>query len=153
MGSEGGRNDSMKNNARKYHILFAILVMVFIFIQSALPGDLSGRESNLIVQFLAERFSLDPLAVSFAVRKTGHFLEYLILGCSLVPVMRNHRMGSVLAWVIGSVYAVTDEIHQLFVPGRSCEIRDMCIDSCGVLVGVVIGLLLCKLRYNKVKEK
>ena len=42
------------------------------------------------------------------------------------------------AWAIGTAYAVTDEIHQLFVPGRSCELRDICIDAVGVLCGCLI---------------
>ena len=44
-----------------------------------------------------------------------------------------------ISWAFGTLYAVTDEFHQMFVPGRSCEIRDMCIDSCGVATGVLIG--------------
>ena len=48
------------------------------------------------------------------------------------------------AWGIGTFYAVTDEIHQLFSPGRSCEFRDMCIDCAGVLTGILLIILLRK---------
>ena len=40
--------------------------------------------------------------------------------------------------MIGVLYAVTDEVHQYFVPGRSCELRDALIDACGVAAGVAI---------------
>jgi len=43
-----------------------------------------------------------------------------------------------------SLYAVTDEIHQLFVPGRSGELRDVMIDSIAALVGV--GLCMWMMR-------
>jgi len=43
-----------------------------------------------------------------------------------------------IAWAVGAAYAVTDEFHQLFVAGRSCEVRDMCIDAAGVLCGVMV---------------
>jgi VanZ family protein len=47
-------------------------------------------------------------------------------------------------WLIGTAYAVTDEIHQYVVPGRSCEVRDVVIDSCGVLVGALIAAKLAR---------
>ena len=43
-----------------------------------------------------------------------------------------------LAWGIGALYACTDEFHQRFVPGRSGELRDVGIDCCGVLTGVLL---------------
>jgi len=71
----------------------------------------------------------------------------------LVPVMREHGKKAILAWLIGSAYAVTDEIHQYFASERSCEIRDMCIDSCGVLVGVLIGLLIIRLWAVRTRKQ
>ena len=52
------------------------------------------------------------------------------------------RWVMLISWLCGTLYAMTDEFHQLFVPGRSGEIRDVCLDSAGVLVGVFIGRLL-----------
>jgi VanZ family protein len=51
-----------------------------------------------------------------------------------------------IAWAIGTIYAVTDEIHQYFVPERACAVTDMLIDSAGVVVGVGIMMLIA---YNK----
>ena len=143
----------MKEHVKTIHVAVVILIMIFIFIQSALPADLSSMESNVIVQMLAQFVSIDPESISFVVRKAAHFTEYLILGCALVPVMREHGKKAILAWVIGSAYAVTDEIHQYFVSERSCEIRDMCIDSCGVLVGVLIGLLIIRLWAVRARKQ
>lgn len=143
----------MKEHVKTIHVAVVILIMIFIFIQSALPADLSSMESNVIVQMLAQFVSIDPESISFVVRKAAHFTEYLILGCALVPVMREHGKKAILAWLIGSAYAVTDEIHQYFVSERSCEIRDMCIDSCGVLVGVLIGLLIIRLWAVRTKRQ
>lgn len=143
----------MKEHVKTIHVAVVILIMIFIFIQSALPADLSSMESNVIVQMLAQFVSIDPESISFVVRKAAHFTEYLILGCALVPVMREHGKKAILAWLIGSAYAVTDEIHQYFVSERSCEIRDMCIDSCGVLVGVLIGLLIIRLWAVRTRKQ
>ena len=58
------------------------------------------------------------------------------------PVSEVLQPGSprtfLLPWAIGALYAVSDELHQSFVPGRSCELRDMLIDACGVAAGVAI---------------
>ena len=52
------------------------------------------------------------------------------------------------AWVVGTLYAASDEIHQLFVPGRSGQLRDVFLDSAGVAAGILlawaVGLLYQK---------
>ena len=122
---------------RKY-LITTLIIMAFIFIQSALPGDLSSNESNFIVQILVALFDVDAGSAGFAVRKCAHFTEYLVLGGSAMLMFSEVRLPGLLAWAVGAAYAVTDEFHQLFVAGRSCEVRDMCIDAAGVLCGVVV---------------
>ncbi len=56
------------------------------------------------------------------------------------------------SWLFGTLYAVTDEIHQLFIQGRSCEFRDVCIDSLGVLTGIIVALTISKIYVN-IKNK
>ena len=131
---------------KKIYTLITILIMVFIFIQSALPADLSSRESGLISGFLARLLGQDPEAMSFLIRKCAHFTEYMILGISLFFTMGEHLASADIpsrtvpfsAWGIGAFYALTDEIHQIYVSGRSCEFRDILIDSCGVALGVLL---------------
>ena len=130
---------------RKLPLFITAFIMVFIFIQSALPADLSQQESGVIVFMLSRFLSVDPEGLSFVIRKCAHFTEYMILGMSLFVTVREfipdeERVAAVqiVSWSIGALYAVTDESHQSFVPGRSCEIRDILIDSCGVTAGVLI---------------
>lgn len=124
----------------KVHLLITILIMLFIFWQSAMPAAVSELESGSIVSRLAEWLKADEDLVSFIVRKSAHFTEFLILGLSLFLTVRDLRKRASfwIPWAIGAAYAVSDEVHQYFVPGRSCEVRDMIIDACGVLVGVAI---------------
>ena len=49
--------------------------------------------------------------------------------------------------------AVLDEVHQAFVPGRSCELRDVCIDSAGVLLGAAFLLLILHWIQRKKLKK
>ncbi len=130
----------MDNNKVKIHLISTILIMLFIFLQSAMPAAVSDLESGFIVSRLAEWLQADEDLVSFVVRKSAHFTEFLILGVSLFLTVRDLRKRASfwIPWAIGAVYAVSDEIHQYFVPGRSCEVRDMIIDACGVAAGVAI---------------
>ena len=139
--------------------------MAFIFFQSALPADLSsrarGRAAALLVRLFQGILPIARATTLVIVRKGAHFAEYTILGGFLVPAVtewmavdktpvpdsvRNIR---IISWLVGTLYAVTDEIHQSFVPGRSCELRDIGIDSCGVLAGVMIVSLAMRLKERR----
>ena len=138
---------TIRNNF-KLHIFITIAIMVFIFIQSALPGHVSGAESGFFVSMLHELTHVDFDVLSLIVRKTAHFTEYMILGISLAVNVMDWRKSKGadlsafalwrVAWLIGTIYAVTDEIHQYFVPERACAVTDMLIDSAGVAVGAII---------------
>ena len=153
------------NSKIHIHALVTVIIMIFIFVQSALPSDLSQQESGVIVSFLSNFLWTDSELLSFVVRKCAHFAEYTLLGWSLALTVADYlerlrgaqpggsnrakpgdlRGAQLMApWLIGTAYAVTDEIHQYFVPGRSCEVRDVVIDSCGVLVGALIVAKLAR---------
>ena len=153
------------NSKLHIHALVTVIIMIFIFVQSALPSDLSQQESGVIVSFLSNFLWTDSELLSFVVRKCAHFAEYTLLGWSLALTVADYlerlrgaqpggsnrakpgdlRGAQLMApWLIGTAYAVTDEIHQYFVPGRRCEVRDVVIDSCGVLVGALIVAKLAR---------
>ena len=131
------------------YIFLTLAVMAFIFIQSAFPASMSNIESNSIVAMLMQYFDVSRSTLTFYVRKGAHFAEYLVMGSCLALLFysikktgryRKRWLISIflLSCMIGIVYAVSDEIHQRFVAGRSCEFRDILIDSCGVALGVMI---------------
>ena len=147
----------------KKFTIIVIAIMAFIFFQSALPADLSSEESGRVVDLIVRLFQgvapIDRETLVFIVRKGAHFTEYMILGGFLVPAVKEWMAVDttpvpvvrerITAWLAGTLYAVTDEIHQSFVPGRSCELRDMGIDSCGVLAGVLVVSLVILLKERK----
>ena len=69
------------------------------------------------------------------LRKLAHATEYAILGALLVYALRRPGW----AVVLGIAYAISDEIHQSFVPGRQGSPLDVLIDSAGVIAGVVVA--------------
>lgn len=90
------------------------------------------------------------------VRKAAHFAEYFVL-CGVFTVFAltfdiNRILACGLAFCVGTVYAASDEIHQLFVPGRSGLFTDVLIDSAGALVGAIFVLVICK-AFEKSRKK
>ena len=137
-------------------LLPALLIfqMLFIFIMSSFGHTSSDAQSNLFVNFIAQNFphvrhglknnliSLSTLV--FLVRKTAHFTEYAILGAlfylNLIQFPKlNSRIKKLLLPILFSfLYAITDEIHQIFVPGRSAQFRDVLIDTLGASFGCLL---------------
>ena len=71
----------------------------------------------------------------------------------LEEIMNPTNIGAIFrsAAALGMVWGVLDEVHQRFVPGRSCELRDMCIDFAGVLLGA--GVMLLAIRMIKKRNE
>ena len=135
--------------------ILVIIWMGFIFYQSSQPGSDSLGKSERIIQWIAEKIyspyhSMGESArVEFIknfqkpVRKAAHFFEYIILGLlvSYAVGIQPGRERTDFTWIIlfCLIYAVSDEFHQLFVPGRTGSIIDWLIDSAGSLIGCLIG--------------
>jgi VanZ family protein len=112
----------------------ATLVMVLIFVASATPGN-----------------SLPGFGYWDAVlKKGGHMAGYALLALALLhglsggkPASRRHAF---LAVVLAASYAITDEFHQRFTPGRGPSIADVWIDTLGASIGLLLWALLRKGR-------
>lgn len=103
-----------------------------------LPGfDTMDEESRLSL--------IDSLQT--LVRKCAHAGVYAVLGVFVSLFMSTFSLSAAKRFVISlslcMIYASSDEIHQHFVPGRSCELRDVCIDSLGSLASIT----LCHIFY------
>lgn len=150
--------------------LCTVLIMAVIFISSSQDIDssnlTSGFFSNLFVRFLRPEYdSMSPYeqqiafdTVQSVVRKFAHFSAFALLGVSLRLCLESWlgRRKRLWLWsLLGCMlYAVSDELHQLLSSGRSCELRDVLIDSTGSLVGIVlVSLIICTVRYRRMKTE
>lgn len=128
-----------------------ILVLIhcgIIFQFSSRPAveskELSGKITEIIVDTV-ERVApnrlteLDFKRAHHLIRKNAHFFAYLILGILVINALRRSGIKSIIvAFLMCVLYAISDEIHQIFIPGRSGEVRDVLIDSLGAMVGILI---------------
>ena len=107
----------------------AALLSVTIFVLSSIPGR--------------------QLGWVFGWDKALHAIEYGTLGAAylraLDPGGTRGRLAAI-GWALASLYGVSDEIHQLFTPGRSSDVRDVVADAIGALLGVLAYRAVCARR-------
>ena len=136
-------------------VIFWILcaaVMYVIFMFSSATGEESKEVSeNLlskIIEFVGNFISHNTL------RKLAHFSEFAALGfCFTGAIHYTFGIKKFYIPLIPSfLYAVSDEVHQYFVPERACRVFDIFVDTCGVMTGIGIFLLLF-LIIEKITEK
>lgn len=152
----------------KQILMIAVFVwMGVIWSFSAKPADASTETSHQAGKIIAglvvpdfqewpEEKQMDLIEkIDHPVRKTAHAAEYAVLGILLVSLSGYYinRRQILTAWGIGTLYAVSDEFHQYFVPGRSCQLSDVMLDSAGVLAGTVIGWIFLRFLCARVKAR
>lgn len=108
-------------------------------VQKVIRRDLTKEEKDKVLKYLV-----------VPVRKCAHLFIYFILGILIISLLREYKNIDIklIIWAIflAFLYACSDEIHQLFVEGRSCEIKDVLIDTVGSFMGVSFYSLIYKVR-------
>ncbi|HHX61645.1 MAG TPA: VanZ family protein [Epulopiscium sp.] len=135
----------MAKNKKVFPWLLAISWMALIFYLSHQPAaqssNLSSGLTELIMNIInkiAPDLSLGFESFHHFVRKNAHFFAYLVLGVLVANATRGYKgKGIMVALLICVLYAISDELHQLFIPGRSGQVMDVVIDSAGSVVGVL----------------
>ena len=152
------------------YVLFILTIMwmILIFSMSAKPADESTDISIAFGRIYCELFYpgysemteeeqfFTAEDIDHPLRKAAHVTDFAVLGVlvslSAGELLSDRKKQFSTALIISVLYAAADELHQLFVPGRSAEIRDVLIDSGGVLIGVLIIAVLAILS-EKTREK
>lgn len=157
--------------------LFAIMLLLtmtvayylVIYAFSARTSTYSTKESNIIVKKVVKAVESVKKSgadrklftdVEFVVRKLAHFTNFFIFGflcIMLASAVGNRKLSYaavVSALLCGLAGAALDEWHQLYVPGRSAEIRDVCVDFAGISTGCLCytALLAARLGFENFWE-
>lgn len=135
----------MKNKRLIMAWIMMIGWMALIFYMSHQPGDVSSKQSGLVLKIfeilglnLSDKFG--ELA-SFIVRKAAHFTEYFILYWLISNVLGfyyNTKEMLIYGLIATILYAISDEIHQYFIPARAMAFKDVLIDSSGAILSMLI---------------
>lgn len=152
-------------------LILVIGMMIFIFHFSGENAEASSETSGHLTGYLVETVSkILPEAFQNGdvqsevdywegfIRKCAHFLEYAVLSILVnfhilaVELMLSGDSrtvkGSGCSILCCGLYAGTDELHQLFVPGRACRIFDIGIDTVGAFFGTLLFLTLMKQKVT-----
>ena len=123
--------------------------MAVIFIASTSLGssEHTSRMFEPLLRWVKPDITAETTSfIHFLIRKTGHLSEYAVLGILIMRAVRRAvpqfteawaRRALLIAWVGSTAYASTDELHQVFVDGRTPALGDVAIDSCGALAGAL----------------
>ena len=132
-------------------ILLTTFFVIFGF--SNQDGQTSGGTSRKVARKIVEIFpdtnnkseqekeniveNMQPV-----IRKLAHFSIYTLAGISMMTFMETYSISTrkkvIISLIVGALYATSDEIHQLFIPGRTAAVTDVLIDTFGVAVGILI---------------
>jgi len=140
-------------------ILLVLMIGIFglIFYFSHQPATQSKGTSGKVIRGLIDHFPytkdltenqkdrleerLQPI-----VRKLAHLSIYTLAGIIIMSFISTYQIillkKLLISILIGATYAVSDEIHQYFIPGRSAEFRDVLIDTGGIIIGIIIVLII-----------
>ena len=151
-------------------IVVTLFWMGVIFYFSNQTGEessgISTEITNVIIKVFVHNYSKYPLnkqkeifeILSFIVRKGAHFTIFAILGLLLFLTIKSFARKDIivypLAFLIGVVYAISDEFHQSFVNDRAPMVRDVLIDSLGVFTMLLLIAGVCNIiKIRRIGKK
>ena len=138
----------------KYTLLIIWMIIIFLF--SNQPAKESSKLSNSFLEKTITIFYRDintekkeQLIKKYGLitRKLAHFTIYLVLGVLMLSTLSEYNIKTkiLVSITLCFLYALSDEIHQLFIIGRSKEFKDVLIDTAGSFIGINI--------YNIINKK
>ena len=152
-----------KNKVKILRIFLLIIIAIWAFVvfnfSSQDGGDSSGLSRKVVEFFIKNEEVINK--VEPYVRKAAHFSEYGLGGVLFISLFSTYnwteRKQITISILLGIWYAITDEVHQLMVPGRHGAVFDVYLDTLGFSTGVLAMLLLIKIvklcRKNNSKTR
>ena len=133
-------------------LIIVLLLFVLIFCLSHQSGEESTETSGWFTSLLNFIFPFE-LTEDF-VRTMAHFSEFACLSFFMnnLFVAYKEKLIPLIACSLSFFYAITDEIHQIFVPGRACQFLDMMVDLAGILSGFIVYAVIYTLVRKTVKK-
>ena len=159
----------MKTKITRILILILIILnCATIFVFSSEIDIYSSERSGRVAEFISnlipsirnmeeqEKKLFKEEVLQPIVRKVAHYSIYTSLGflsmCFALTCKGTYRQKGISSLVFCILYSISDEIHQLFVPGRSGQLVDVYIDTLGALTGILFMYLVLRI-YKKISKK
>jgi len=152
----------MKNNKKRLIFLILILLwmlMIFNFSNqtSEKSGGLSKQVTDVVLKVVRKQNTTtnsQKKELEHIIRKCAHFSIYFLGGIIIYNLITTYPINLpkriLLTQGLGTLYACTDEFHQLFTPGRGASIKDVVIDSSGILLSLIVIILFKKIKSTNI---
>lgn len=139
--------------------LLVFLMLIIYYLSNQPVGesrDLTKKTLIIAADFIdrfipIERFKTKGIVTKF--RKSAHYFLYLAMALIVMFGLKSIGMKGkkriITTLLVCMVFAISDEIHQLFVEGRGAEIGDVVIDTLGALSGIVIYQAFASFRKRR----
>ena len=146
--------DMMKNRKTAIFLSwsFTLICMIIIFCFSNQTATDSSETSGGLIKLISELFGVE--LSSLIIRKSAHAIEFggLCFAFNFSYFASYLKFCPLLSLISTVFYATSDEIHQYFVDGRACQVRDVFIDFCGALI-ITVVISVIYFVYIKIKSK
>lgn len=137
-----------------------VLWMILIFFFSQQPAHISNDVSTTITEKIVETVQkvapIEEVQIdkfNHLVRKNAHFFIYFFLGIIVFWALNKTKIRGFhsiwIAFVFCIIYAISDELHQLFIPGRGAQVKDVLIDCAGAASGISIAAIIRSITKTK----
>lgn len=147
-----------------FNLILIIGWMIGIFLFSGQQGTESGDTSRkftvVIIKIITGKELLpnNPFVegIQLFIRKMAHFSIYALGGFLIMnytyTTEKTMKQKILYSIAFGAGYAITDELHQFFVPGRSAKVLDVLIDTAGVCFGTFVYYIF-RITVKRLKKK
>ena len=146
-------------------LILILMMTVFIFSnEKATESKVTSRKVTIaIVQAISGKDISDNekllVSVDKVVRKLAHYTLYTVGGVLIISFAytmdKTQKEKILYSLAFGICFVITDEVHQLFVPGRTGRLLDVGIDTFGIITGILIFLIIKKIVgavRNRIQE-
>ncbi|MEK3888137.1 VanZ family protein [Bacillus sp. FSL K6-3431] len=134
-----------KINKKYLWLAVAIIWCVAIYLAASSPSA-TGGNTGILIQQLFQLTDSQAVFVNVVFRKFVHLSAYGLLAILFYNGFEQKKLW--LAWLLTTIYAITDEIHQAFLPDRTGAIFDVGLDSIGALLAL-FGLIYIKKKQQQ----
>ena len=156
-------NKNILKHVIRYILIICIIVLCCkIFALSSQDGGVSAGTSRQFTEILLKTLGLECNdrtieIINPVIRKVAHFSVYMLLGFLTMCTCETFKWQKVYKFdfstMFAFVFACSDELHQRLVPGRSGEFADVCLDTVGAMLGVLIVLAIALICLQIKKKK
>lgn len=156
------------NFKRIISIILVLVWMIIVFSFSGQHGKSSGNMSRSVSGIVINIIDIGNKCTDIEkeklievvepmIRKLAHYILYTIGGIFIANCVfqfcKKEKKIILVSLIIGILYAVSDEVHQLIVIDRNGNIKDIIIDTLGIFTGIIFFLLLIKILAKIISNK